>query len=53
MTIQEVLAENTHVLEVWINEQNEYFFSDPKILGFEKKTRNEILEIKKVKSKIK
>ena len=53
MTIQEVLAENAHVLEVWINDQNEYYFSDPKRLGFEKKTKNEILEDKKIKSKSK
>ena len=53
MTIQEVLQEMVHIQEIWINEQGEYFFSDPKRLGFEKKTRDEILEIKKVKSKIK
>ena len=53
MTIQEVLQEMVHIQEIWINELNEYFFTDPKRLGFMKKTRDEILEIKKVKSKIK
>jgi hypothetical protein len=52
MTIKEVLTENTHVQEVWINEQNEYYFSNPNRLGFEKKTRSEILEVK-IKSKSK
>ena len=48
MTIKEVLAENTHVQEIWINDLNEYYFSNPNRLGFEKKTRNEILEVKKL-----
>ncbi len=47
MTLKEVLAENTHVQEIWINESNEYYFSNPNRLGFEKKTRSEILEVKK------
>ncbi len=52
MTIKEVLTENTHVQEVWINETGEYYFSNPNRLGFEKKTRQEILEVK-IKSKSK
>ena len=47
MTIKEALAENTHVQEIWINESGEYYFSEHKRLGFEKKTRSEILEVKK------
>ncbi len=47
MTLKEVLAENTHVNELWINDSGEYYFSNPNRLGFEKKTRNEILEVKK------
>jgi hypothetical protein len=49
MTLKEVLQENTHVNEIWINSENEYYFSNPNRLGFEKKTRNEILEINKPK----
>ena len=53
MTIKEVLNENTHVLEVWINETGEYYFSNPNRLGFEKKTRSEILEVKTKSNKSK